>query len=267
MKGPVLAEDVWATAAARPYGDLDLLVDPRQLGAALDALAGAGARLLDRDLPRLTELGRSELSLRGRHGSSIDLHWDLLNEPRLRAACRLQIDPMLQRRRRVDLAGSGGWALDRTDALLHVAAHGVLAGGHRLVWGIDVRESIIRGGFTWPTLLARARRTRTDLLLDVALHRAAQTLGLDARWSHRPWTLATQALTSRWPAGRDPQTRPTAIGPFLATSASTLQSSLSLGCLLAGKRHPLAPAPDVRAPHDSPADYRALLAAAARLAR
>lgn len=49
VKGPVLAETVHRSVALRSYSDLDVLVRPRDLGGALDALESAGARVLDRN--------------------------------------------------------------------------------------------------------------------------------------------------------------------------------------------------------------------------
>jgi hypothetical protein len=47
MKGPVLAERLWSQPDLRMYFDLDILVDRRNFGDAIDALVGAGSEIVD----------------------------------------------------------------------------------------------------------------------------------------------------------------------------------------------------------------------------
>ena len=144
FKGPVLAELVYPRPDLRLYGDVDILVDPTELGAALRCLEGAGFRLLDRnwDLLRTRMLG--ELHLQAPAGTIIDLHWHMVNRPENRFRLRLDTSALLARSVPAQIAGVRVPVLDRVDAVVHLAVHACLGGGDRLLWLTDVALAMER---------------------------------------------------------------------------------------------------------------------------
>ncbi len=179
VKGPVLAEAVYADGMARSYVDLDVLVDRRALPVVLDALEGAGAAVSDRNwtMARSDTLG--ELGLALRHGTSLDLHWHLLNEARVRRAFSLSTGDLLSRTRRVWVNGVRTPTLDPADTVLHLTAHAALNGGHRLVWLKDLEQVIAHDAPDWDVLVERGRATGLGLLSATMLERARRILGAE----------------------------------------------------------------------------------------
>ena len=80
MKGPALAALGYADPTLRWFSDLDVLVGPRDFGAAIDALAANGTTLLDLNWELQLSLWRSEASLRLPAGTMLDLHWHPVND-------------------------------------------------------------------------------------------------------------------------------------------------------------------------------------------
>lgn len=177
IKGPVLAETYFARPDLRCYNDLDVVVPGRALGAVLAATDGAGGRLLDRNWPRLRELEVSELLLRLGHGTLLDLHWQLFNYPAVRRKSGVSLAELLERARPVRLGGTAVLTLDPTDTLLHVAAHGTLSGGNRLVWLKDVERVVATDTPDWDEVVDRARSWRIGPAVALALTRASRVLG------------------------------------------------------------------------------------------
>ena len=81
VKGPALVATCYAGPHLRSYVDLDLLVRPRYLRAAVVALAEVGFSVLDANWPVLTANEVQELRLEGPTGGALDLHWSLSPGP------------------------------------------------------------------------------------------------------------------------------------------------------------------------------------------
>lgn len=211
VKGPVLAEHWYAEHGSRSYGDLDLLVLGRGLRDVLDALQGAGCRLLDTNWSLSLRQRRAELTVMLPHGTPLDLHWHLLNNPEHRAQFLLDIHQVLGRRQVVDVAGQACPTLDRVDTLLHLCLHTILSGGRRLAWYVDLSE-VLRGFDDWTELVARSQAARADLLVAVALDRVRRLTGatvpdpvLRRLVAHgRAWFGAVRGLDALRPLG-DPR--------------------------------------------------------------
>lgn len=178
LKGPMLSEIYYGDPSARSSTDLDVLVDPRDLGAALDVLADAGAALIDVNWDLICKTRRGELNLRLPMGTPLDLHWTLVNEASVRRCFNLPSSRLLERRVTHQLTAGESPSLDQTDTLVHVALHACLSGGHRLGWLTDVARVVEHGDLDWDVVVERGRRAGAGLPIAVMLERARRVLGL-----------------------------------------------------------------------------------------
>ncbi len=178
LKGPMLSEIYYGDASARSSTDLDVLVDPRDLGAALDVLADAGAQLIDVNWDLIRKTRRGELNLRLPMGTPLDLHWTLVNEASVRRCFNLPSSRLLERRVTHQLTAGESPSLDQTDTLVHVALHACLSGGHRLGWLTDVARVVEHGDLDWEEVVERGQQAGAGLPVAVMVERARRVLGL-----------------------------------------------------------------------------------------
>jgi hypothetical protein len=209
FKGPVLAELAYPSPEMRPYGDLDILVHPLDLPAALEALQDAGAQLLDVNWPLIQAQCRGELTLLLAGGSYVDLHWHVVNERADRRVFRLDPATMLQRCTHHDVGGVRVPTLDPADTVLHLALHAARSGGHLLQWMVDLVFAM-RWLHPGPRLLReRADQSGVNLPLAVMLARSWRTLGapwplqaIDELGADRTWRRFVGAADVVLPPGR-----------------------------------------------------------------
>jgi hypothetical protein len=273
VKGPVLAEHAYGGPDRRRYLDLDLLVDPRVYGTALDLLQGAGAPLLDRNWQLIRSSMRAELSLVINGRTSIDLHWHLLNEAGLRRRASWNMTDLLERAVIRDVGGQPVPVLEPTDALVHLAAHACLSGAHRMIWLKDIERQCTAFPVPMDALEERARAAGLWGQVNLAMLRAANTFGLP-RPVHRPaWTRINQLLgcdefrVERGFAGTGrtlaSATRRTVLGSAVALGATAVQPEASADVPDRRRRWPPAAPPTLavlRRDAGSPADRHAYLA-------
>lgn len=266
LKGPVLALLLHEQPGLRRYGDLDLLVRPASLPAALAALERCGARPAGDDWGVLRRDGVGEVALVLPSGTVVDLHWDVVNEARVRRAFDLPAGLLLQRARRVDIGGVGVRTLDPADTLLHLCLHACLSGGERLVWLKDV-ERAAAVDLDWDEVVARARRAGTALAAAVTLARARAVLDapvpepvLDALATRVGWrALAAASARLSPPQHADGGPSPVRI-VSRATRATTAASVVELARRSAGAvRQRLRPAAPSSGASESSGARRAYL--------
>ncbi|MEE8601604.1 nucleotidyltransferase family protein [Euzebya tangerina] len=139
FKGPFLTELAHEAVHLRTFGDLDVLVAPSDIRAAVTALVAVGAHPMVEDHRRVLAEQRAEMHLVLPGGTQLDLHWDLVADGQRRAD--VSVPPaaaLLGRRRQVLVDGHPRWTLGLADSALHVAMHATWSGGHRLIWVRDV---------------------------------------------------------------------------------------------------------------------------------
>jgi hypothetical protein len=142
VKGPVIAQRWPCGWRDRWYGDLDLLVDPRSLGAAVTALRAAGFEHRNRNWDGFRELGVGEVPLDD-GAAVIDLHWSLVGLGRDRRCFDLPTADLLDRSVRVDVGRVQARTLDPVDTFVHLGVHHALAGGRELAQLVDVRSASV----------------------------------------------------------------------------------------------------------------------------
>jgi len=180
FKGPIVAETCYGDLDARPFGDIDLLVEPRDVGPAMRIMAGAG---YDPLIP-LSETQRAAF-LRHRteyplqrpsRGGIVDLHWELFH----RQFC-FGLIPDRARLREIRLADQPILTLGIEDQLLLLCAHATKHLWVRLEWiaalaWLVARTPEIDGG----RARARARALGGERMLALGLALATHLLGAPA---------------------------------------------------------------------------------------
>jgi len=213
LKGPVLAELSYQDVP-RGYADLDLMVSPGQLRAALDALEGAGAVVAERDWPMLISSAKGQLTMAVHGLPMIDLHWHLVYLRSARERWAIPTGDLLARRQRVRLKNVDAWSLDPEDFLAHLALHASFGAVQQLRRLLDIDRTIASRPLDWEVMVQRCRAWRVGLPVSVMLNRARQALGAavpeevvqelaGSRSSH----LMVRQLSGWSPAGRLPAGR------------------------------------------------------------
>ena len=179
VKGPVLSEAFYQRLDIRSYVDLDAMVHRSSLPVVLDALEAGGAVVVDRNWTLIRNEMRGELTLSLRHGTTLDLHWHLFNERRVRRAFQLSMEDLISRARRVSVNGISTPTLDGADTLVYLAAHAGLAGGYRLVWFKDLEQVIASEAPDWDHLIRVCRSSGLTLVVATMLARARRVLGAE----------------------------------------------------------------------------------------
>ena len=178
FKGPILAQ-AYERDDLRAYRDVDVLVQRRQLAAALDVLYASGCTQIDRNWQMINDQTRGEMSLETPNGVSLDLHWDFVNERRTRLALKVPVDAMLARATTRVVNDVALPTLDPHDELAYVALHALLSGGHRLAWLVDMDRLVRARSFDWDEVVRTARASGLGLPLAIMLDRAHRYLGTD----------------------------------------------------------------------------------------
>jgi hypothetical protein len=177
VKGPVLGA-VWARAGAvRSAADLDLLVPPARLGDALRALSAAGGGLVSRNFTLLRREVPGEVAAVGRHGTTIDLHWTMINRAARRRRASISTAELLRDASRVQLGSTAAQVLHPDVALAHVCLHAALAGASRVSWLLDVTLSVQDRDVDWDRLVEVARAWGVPVPIGLVLQRSRALVG------------------------------------------------------------------------------------------
>src|SRR3989442_11900001 len=92
VKGPVMAEVVYPRNDLRAYDDVDLVVPRRRFADAISTLIEADCDVLDRNWRRIRREMRGQVHMTAHYGSSVDVHWHLLNRSSVRSAFRIGME-------------------------------------------------------------------------------------------------------------------------------------------------------------------------------
>jgi hypothetical protein len=244
LKGPALATRWYRDPAARSYQDLDLLVDPAGLAAAVDALAGVGFAERSRNWAGLRSVGAGEIALVDER-IMIDLHWHVVALERDRRPLRFRTADLLQRRRPLELGSVPAFSLDDADMLGHAVLHAQLNGAHLLLHLRDAH--LVAGGVDWPSAARRLTERRVDRAAAAILARAERVLGpagaggtaLAPTLGHPGWRGLNRAADAAWaelpgvpnpfPSALVIASRPTALataGEVLVRSGGAIRARL-----------------------------------------
>lgn len=189
LKGAALAETVYGNAALRPMADLDLLIHPEDVSAALEAMLAWGCKRIDAETHPgavFEETNVTGLELPVTEKTTVELHWGILHPPH--DANGLGDAWFWETAQQFAGGPAGALALSPEACLIHLCAHLCLHHkGAGLLWWNDIAELLARSGadLNWQIVLERARGYRLLAVLGWALPRAARELGADVP----PWVL------------------------------------------------------------------------------
>lgn len=192
FKGPVLAWRAYRDLGARPFVDLDLLVRPSDVPAAIAALGALGY------IPMHHFTERQEAWFRRVDGDYALVHpdTDFLVELHARAmSLRFEgmppVEALWARRTFVPLAGRQVPALSADDCFLLQALHGGKHRWERLEWVAVVAELLCQRGGDVASILSQAPGARRAVLLACTVAsrwlRAPLSADIRARCARDPW--------------------------------------------------------------------------------
>jgi hypothetical protein len=226
VKGPALVERFYGAPDLRSYVDLDLLVRPTDLGAAVTALEAGGCEVLDANWPLLQRARVLELRLRSPTGGAIDLHWSLAKGPGATDSTP-SVDILMARADNWSVGGLPVLSLGWADTVTHLAVHAAGSGGHRLLWCADLRAVLERMPEGGPASLVEcAAEWRAGPQVHLMLTRTRSALGTPVPQSavcglgvHPSWALLTRVVDRGRPLERHGEGR--GLTRLVARSAST----------------------------------------------
>ncbi|MGH3935414.1 MAG: nucleotidyltransferase family protein [Pseudonocardiaceae bacterium] len=238
FKGPVLSEVVYQRKGARNCGDLDILVHPRDVDRAVHRLLDRGVSRLRRDWRALRAQGDGECEFLLPNGTPIDLHWDAINDVRVRPGFSFLTEKLFAASRSVLIGDLAVRTFSPVDTALHVALHGCRSGGDRLRWLLDLQQSLLRCDTGAAGLLERARTLRVELVLRAMLNRVALFVGdqglptlSQPTTAHRTWLAADSLMITRYPPGSRYEGRFSGAIMTDSTRAGAARSWAALGCV------------------------------------
>jgi hypothetical protein len=181
FKGPVLAASAYGDISRRQFADLDILVDPKDILLAKDALLTAGYRL-EGDLSPL-QAARLLRSVREHHflmtsqdgRISVELHWAVMQTC---FAFPIGFQQLWDGRVPVVLDGSSVFGPGPEEMLLILCAHGAKHDWSQLRMIADV-NALIRSApaLDWARVIGQARALHGSRLLALGLLLAHDLLG------------------------------------------------------------------------------------------
>lgn len=169
LKGCALSRTVYGDDALRPMTDIDVLIRPEHVEAALNRARAAGYAAAHVETRAGDALAfENEVSVRKTGGVDlvIELHWNLLNSPHHQH--RMRMDWFWSTAEPLDFNGVPALVLGPEALLLHLCSHLVLHHhSEGLLWWHDIALALKAHGrrIEWAVVLDKAREY--DLVLPV----------------------------------------------------------------------------------------------------
>jgi hypothetical protein len=125
----------------REFVDLDILIPGSRVADLIAALEAVGIEQINQNWAAYVKHGVAEFPVQI-DGVQIDVHWHLIPLRRTRRQFSIDIDAMLERRRRITFQGVEFPALDVVDHLIHVCVHAGVSGANKGGWLRDVAAAM-----------------------------------------------------------------------------------------------------------------------------
>ncbi|MFY9587376.1 MAG: nucleotidyltransferase family protein [Actinomycetota bacterium] len=205
IKGPSLVERYYGDPALRFYSDVDIVVPPDRLRAAIEVLEAGGFGLLDANWPLIIADLRGQVHLHSEGVGTIDLHWHLVNDARKRRTLHMRADEMWPETIDGTVGDARSRLLATADDIAYVCLHAALAGCHRFLWLLDVKHMAASPDVDWDQVGRRMRRWRFAaggyLVLALAREFADAAVPLETLRAIKPGGLTMsefRSLLARW---------------------------------------------------------------------
>lgn len=191
FKGPSEGGIAYRNPSLRSFRDIDLIVEPACVSAAIGVLETQGYKAATsgpfRPLP-----GRAQILLVRREAhAAIDLHWRWTELPHL---FDWSFAEAFERRITVNISGMPICTLPDEERFLFLCLHGGLHFWERLAWICDLAWEAAGAKFDADSLQRRARQLGVSRLLQLGLSLAHQLLG-------SPWPKDDAAMALPWGLG------------------------------------------------------------------
>ncbi|MEA3280027.1 MAG: nucleotidyltransferase family protein [Thermodesulfobacteriota bacterium] len=172
LKGASLINWVYEDIGLRPMEDVDLMVRPENMYDIKRALERMGFSV-DRLYPNTFRKGII----------SLDIHTDLLSSHRIRSRKRimnLQYEDVWKRAVPID-NGSSIYRLSLYDNIIALSSHLLKHGFRRMIWFVDIKESIEKSGdeFNWSEMIQYSKRIQAQRLLLYIMLLSKQLMGMN----------------------------------------------------------------------------------------
>ncbi len=177
FKGPLLAASLYGNLGLRPFRDVDVLVRPQSLVAAVERLVREGYLVAPGQgevASRLRCAWVSDLTLT-RGASVVELHWKL-TAPYFGLTDGL--DDLADSLVPAEVGGTAVRTLSPTELLFYLCVHGATHRWCRLGWICDVAEMLRRAApVDWERMRRRAAAAGAIRMVALGLHLADSLLG------------------------------------------------------------------------------------------
>lgn len=173
FKGPLLAATAYGDISYRNYVDLDILVEPKKVGRAIELLKGLNyTPFPNQRIPGLFSIfstKKKDIYLRSDDGKvNVELHWKLSGS---HFAFPFVTNEFWSGLETVELAGHAVKSLAFDELLVYLCMHGSRHGWEKFGWICDVRELIgSAANIDWFRVIQKARSMRCERSLYLGLH-------------------------------------------------------------------------------------------------
>lgn len=163
VKGPMLSMQAYGDLSLRQFVDLDILVQPKHFGKAVELLQSCGYTPIERvswlRRKSLFFTRKKDVGLVSEDGNvHIELHWKLSGT---HFAMPFEIDGLWQRIERRQIAGADLRALPFDDLFVYLCLHGSRHNWANLLWICDINELALQAerssSFDWLGVRQHAR--------------------------------------------------------------------------------------------------------------
>ncbi|HSD27695.1 MAG TPA: nucleotidyltransferase family protein [Vicinamibacteria bacterium] len=178
IKGPALAVAVYGDLASRPFGDVDIVVEPWTRSRACDLLEHRGY-VPSPSVPRQWQEAwrrSTHAQLFEREGSPlvVDLHWELAARG---YSYSMRLRDVRSRLERVQTGAAEVWTLGPEDTVLVLCIHGAKHDWAVLSWLVDLAELVrSQPGLDWDAVLLWSRVPGRGRPVQLGLHLAHRVL-------------------------------------------------------------------------------------------
>lgn len=177
-KGPVLAATIYGNVLLRPFCDLDVVVQKRDVQQAKSLLMAEGFQpqkdMTDTEENAYLQQHHAYTFVREADHMSVDLHWDIAQKY---FAVTLDSEALWSRLQTVDLCGVAVESLPIDDLLLVLCIHGAKHHWCRLGWLCDVALLLnAHPDLNWTALLQTARQIKSERMFLLGLRLAVDLM-------------------------------------------------------------------------------------------